>query len=77
MDDVMDELANTWDATCWMMPYNGLGPPPMAGDARIFSLVGDDAAIWDLDRRYWEPDQDDGGEGEATGREEFRDEWSW
>ena len=79
MDDVMDELANTWDATFWMMPYNGLGPPPMAGDARVFSLFGGSqiAAIWDLDRRYWEPDQDDGGEGEATGREEFRDEWSW
>ena len=66
MDDVMDELADTWDATFWMMPYNGIGPPPMAGDARMFSLFGDDAAIWDLDRRYWEPDQEDGGEGEAT-----------
>ena len=77
MDDVMDELADTWDATFWMMPYNGIGPPPMAGDARMFSLFGDDAAIWDLDRRYWEPDQEDGGEGEAIGREEFRDEWSW
>ena len=49
ISEVMDQLQTTWDATFWMMPYNGVGPPAMFGNGK---LAFDE--VWSLDDRYWE-----------------------
>ena len=51
MNDVMEDLSKTWDASFWMMPFNGIGPPVMFGGAKVD--VG--GTRWSLGDEYWEP----------------------
>ena len=45
----MGELSKTWDASWLMLPYNGLGPPPLFGDANMAP-----GHTWTLPKKYWE-----------------------
>ena len=55
-NDVMEELSDTWDASFWMMPFNGFGPPPMFPDAKALAAGN----VWGIPSEYWEPDLDPG-----------------
>jgi len=46
IDDVMEDLKKTWDASFWMMPYNGIGPPSMFGSPDFIA------------EEYWEPSRE-------------------
>ena len=52
MKDIMQELTDTWDASMLIMPYNGIGPPPLFDDGKI--LFGTN---WRLDSRFWESEK--------------------
>ena len=53
-NDVMEELSDTWDASFWMLPFNGFGPPPMFPDAKALAAGN----VWGIPSEYWEPDLD-------------------
>ena len=84
LKDIFDAVSQQWDKTIWMLPYNGLGPPPLfLTDGKIGGFIHDDYV---LDNRFWEPkkpDEEDwermtgdeggwGGYGAKAGRSAMR-----
>jgi len=57
MNDVMEDLSKTWDASFWMMPFNGIGPPVMFGGAKIMDakIMDPGNTRWSIGDEYWEP----------------------
>ena len=47
--DIIEEVGSAWDSSFFMMPFNGIGPPPFFDDPRVIGGVD-----WMLDSRYWE-----------------------
>ena len=47
--DVIEEVGSAWDSSFFMMPFNGIGPPPFFDDP-----TGIGGLDWILDSRYWE-----------------------
>jgi len=84
LKDIFDAVSQQWDQTIWMLPYNGIGPPPLfLTDGKIGGFYHDDYV---LDNRFWEPKKPDskdwqrmtgnpggwGGHGARAGRSAMR-----
>ena len=69
IQDLFDEVSLAWDNSVWMMPYNGVGPPPFFGDGKMggFAQLIPGVTDYALDSRYWEP--------KASDSEDVKDPW--